>query len=304
MIKKNVFIFAGFAILALGFVSCEDKENNENGNNPTGTIYYQCDTMLTLSASGDTLRLLTQKFDTKGQVIYVYDKQPESTSYWTQDFDEQGRITKSLYYILRDGKWVETSAYTVEYKDDLEIKVTTEEEYIQKDSTYLDANGRVIRWDSYFAYNEGDEFLPYYSCEKTYDEHGNVTLEHYTDPNDPNYLYDYEYKYTYGQFGELTQYTSKIVSCNGYPMQKTEIEYDSYGNSIRELDYTTNETGGFELEEIAVYEVNTEILSSQVYGIYFVPKQPHIYKGKSKFYDRNGNLLRTSEDFLSIHHTL
>lgn len=298
--KKNVLVFVGFAILAFSLASCGSSKTNDN--NPAETIYYQCDTMLTLSATGDTLWLQTQKFDTKGQVIYVFDKQRETTNYWTQEFDDLGRIIKTHNYEFQDGKWVETSTYTVEYKDTLKIATSVKTDGIQRDSIYMDANGREIRFDSYFALKAGDEFVPNYCCDYSYDEHGNVTLKHYSDPNDSTYIIDQKYQYTYAQFGELTQYTSVVFSHNEYTLEKTDYEYDKYGNNIRTSYYKYNQDGESKLFEVYELEVDTTILSSRTYGLNLVPQQPHIYKGKSKFFDAEGNLLRTKENFFSIHH--
>lgn len=296
--KKNIIILS--VVCALGLSACTDENNEVVTPEMQEVTFLQTDSVVTRSVNGRLIQSNIMTYDSKGNTTSVREEKHDEVFYWENfDFDEKGREQKQIVYFIDNGEKILYSTTEYEYSNDCHIYIIDEIfGECQKIVDHLDANGRVTKSEVYLK-DENDDFQIYFVVDNTYDEHGNIIKEVYTDPLDEDYYVEDNYEYTYQKFGNLTQYTSKTMLSQS---AKEVYEYDDRGNNTL-VKYYKYENGVEKLDEKIVMEVDYNLLAENVYGSKCVPWQPNAYQ-QSKIYNAYDKHIATTNYYRSVHHTV
>lgn len=241
-----------------GKVTESDESKYDSNNNYLGSITYDSDGNITDSCeyefddNGNEVEeryVSTFEFDgssttIKGVYKYEYDDKNRQTK-WTS-YGEDGTTVTGIYEYAYDDAGNQITM--TEYKADGSVRMVENREY-DSDNNFIktaraDADGTVFMLNEY-----------------EYDNHGNVVKEsnNYYNP-DSNSLVEYEYDAN-DRLVKRTSYSDGAIE------SISSMEYDDYGNYIKNINYETDETSSsivvYDYIELQDYLISKESFDKQ-----------------------------------------
>lgn len=302
---KQIQISAAIIAMMGMMTACDNSESEKEETQEI--TYYQLDATIETDAKGNELKHYEYKYDDKGNIVWEYWKNEEYNDITESTYDEKGRYVKQKIYYEGDGNHELYMVFDFSYPDaNTRILVASDADgnVDQKDITTYDAEGRILRLEVQYPDEATGELYTDFTIDYTYDEHGNATKKVYLSPYEEDYYCEEVTKYEYKTFGGLTQYTrveeSRTWDKSNYEILSVrELDYDEYGNNIRQVTY---EGSDFNFVEDLHLAVNHEMLTEYTYGLVCVPAQPHCYISEEGF-DQNGSKILSNSYKYSVHHT-